>query len=97
MLSSKQRAKLRAAANGTESIGQIGKRGITPEFVRQTADALRARELIKLSVLETSPESPEETARTLAERTDSEVVFVIGRRFALYKPNPKKPVLSREL
>ena len=55
MLTSKQRAKLRSMANGFDVLYQVGKGGIADTIVAQTEDALEARELIKLSVLENSP------------------------------------------
>ena len=62
MLTSKQRAKLRALANSAEMILQVGKGGISPHLVKQADDALTARELIKGGVLETSPLSAKEAA-----------------------------------
>ncbi|MCI8652361.1 MAG: YhbY family RNA-binding protein [Angelakisella sp.] len=93
MLTSKQRAKLKGIASTTETILQVGKGGIGEPLVKQVDDALTARELIKLRVLETAPEEPSVLAQELAEATGSEVVQVIGRRLVLYRKNPKKPVL----
>ena len=42
-------------------------------------------------MLETAPVSPREAAEVLAEQTESEVVQVIGSKFALYKRNEKDP------
>ena len=97
MLTSKQRAKLRtlanlrAAANSLDTILQVGKGGIGEQLVKQVDDALRARELIKMRVLETAPGFPREIAHALAEQTNAEVVQVIGTRFVLYRKNPKEP------
>lgn len=93
MLTSKQRAKLKSIAASTETILQIGKGGMGEQLVKQVDDALTARELIKLRVLETAPEEPEALAQELAESTGSQVVQVIGRRLVLYRKNPKKPVI----
>ena len=97
MLSSKQRAELRALANPIETILQVGKGGINENLIQQVADALAARELIKLHCLETAPDFARETAQQLAEATRSDVVQVIGTRFVLYKRNEKNPkiVLSK--
>ena len=97
MLSSKQRAELRALANPIETILQVGKGGINDNLIQQVADALAARELIKLHCLETAPDFARETAQQLAEATRSDVVQVIGNRFVLYKINEKNPkiVLSK--
>lgn len=85
MLNSKQRAQLRGLANSLQPIFQIGKGGIGEQLIRQVDEALEARELIKLTVLETSPVKVRECADTVAEATDSDVVQVIGSKFILYK------------
>lgn len=85
MLNSRQRAQLRGMANDMETILQVGKSGINNNTVKQVADALEARELIKLRILETCPTTVRETADTLAKLTASDVVQVIGSRFILYK------------
>lgn len=91
MLTSKNRAKLRGMANGLEAILQVGKGGVGAALITQVGDALEARELIKLSVLETCPEVPRAVAQQLADATSAQVVQVIGRRITLYRPNAKKP------
>ena len=85
MLNSRQRAQLRGLANSLDTIFQIGKGGVTENTVKQVDDALDARELIKLRVLETSPVSAREAADEIAEKTHSDVVQVIGTRFVLYR------------
>ncbi len=85
MLNSRQRAQLRAMANGYETIFQIGKGGLNEQIVKQTDDALEARELIKLRVLETSPQTAREAADELAKAVNADVVQVIGSRFILYR------------
>ena len=85
MLNSRQRAQLRGMANSYETILQIGKSGITDNTVKQVADALEARELIKLRVLETSPVTSREAADSIALAVGADVVQVIGYRFVLYK------------
>jgi RNA-binding protein len=94
MISSKQRAFLRAMANSIDTIQQIGKQGINENLIKQVEEALTARELIKLRVLETSPDSARETAQKLAETTESDIVQVIGSRIVLFKQNEKKPVID---
>lgn len=85
MLNSRQRAQLRSMANDYETILQIGKSGIGENTVKQVNDALEARELIKLRVLETCPQTSREAADLLAAETNSDVVRVIGSRFILYR------------
>lgn len=94
MLNSKQRAKLRSMANTMDTILQVGKGGLPETLLKQVDDALTARELIKVRVLETAPGLANELARELAEKTGSEVVQVIGTRATLYRRNPKKPQIE---
>ena len=90
MLTSKQRAKLRGCANKMDTILQVGKDGINYNLVQQVDDALSARELIKMRVLENSPLTAREAAFRLAEDTNSESVQIIGTRFVLYRRNKDK-------
>ena len=87
--SSKQRAKLRGMANGLDTILQVGKGNVTENLVKQADEALTARELIKLRVLETSMVTAREAAEELAEETKAQVVQVIGTRFVLFRPREK--------
>jgi len=93
MLTSKQRAYLRGLSNPIDTIFQIGKGGVPDTLVAQVDDALRARELIKIKVLDNSQYSSKEAAVELAEKTGAEVVQVIGNKLVLYKANPKEPVI----
>ena len=88
-MTSKQRAYLRGLANKIDSIFQIGKNGISNNFILQVNDALEARELIKLNVLETSPEGIQEIANTLSEATNSALVQTVGNKITLYRPRKK--------
>lgn len=94
MLTSKQRAQLRGMANQLESILTVGKGGIGEQLVKQAADALLKRELIKGNVLETCEFSAREAAEMIAGEIGAEVVCSIGNRFVLYKPHPEKPVIQ---
>ena len=84
-MTSKQRAYLRSLAMKIEPILQLGKSGVTPENTASVAEALEARELIKISVLQNCLFDPQDMAQMLAERTQSEVVQVIGKKIFLYK------------
>lgn len=94
MLTSKQRATLRGIASTYETIFQVGKGGISDTLVQQVSDALRKRELIKIHVLDNCPLSVREAAEELSEKTESDVVQVIGSRLVLFKRNPKEPVIK---
>lgn len=94
MITTKQRAELRGLANNLEDLFQIGKGGISDTVVAQVEEALVARELIKIKVLlETSPVTPREAAVELAEKTNSDIVQVIGGKIVLFRRNPKKPII----
>ena len=77
-MTSKQRAYLKSLAMKMDAIIQLGKGGLTPENTKAVDEALAARELIKISVLQNCLEDPKEMAQVLAERTHSQVVQVIG-------------------
>ena len=89
MLTSKQRAILRAQANGLDVVFQVGKGEIDDALVKSTADCLAARELIKMKVLENSEYSAREAADILAEATGADCVQVIGRKFVLFLKKKK--------
>lgn len=89
-MTSKQRAYLKGIAMVTEPIFQIGKGCLTPEITEAVDEALEARELIKITVLNNCLEEPAELARVLSERTKSEIVQVIGKKIVLYRESKKK-------
>ena len=93
MLTSKQRAFLRGMANGIDAIFQVAKNGVTPELRDTVFNALEARELVKISVLDNNMLGAREAAEMLASRTGAEVVQVIGNKFVLYK-QAKKPIIE---
>lgn len=90
MINSKQRATLRSMASQMQPIMQIGKGGITENLVKTVSDALEARELIKLTVLESCELDARECADALAEETGAETVGVVGRKIVLYRESKTK-------
>ncbi len=85
-MTTKQRAKLRAMCNTMEPVLHIGKDGINDNLIKQCWDALEARELIKVQVLNTAPfESTREACDELCQRVHAEGVQVIGNRFCIYR------------
>lgn len=90
-MTSKQRAYLRSLAQTEDPVLSLGKGGITPEFTNSVAEALKARELIKINVLKNADDEPRSLGITLSERTRSVLVEVIGRKIVLYKRNEQKP------
>ena len=97
MLTSKQRAKLKSVGAEITALYQMGKNEIDENYIIQINAGLDAREIIKISVLETSGYTPKEAAEVLSEKTDSEVVQVIGSKVILYRKSrkPEKRELSK--
>lgn len=94
MLTSKQRAQLKALAADADTILIIGKGGITENLIDQTAKALRARELVKGRVLESALLTPREAGEQLCEACKAELVHVIGSKFVLFKRNTEEPKIE---
>ena len=88
-MNSKDRAYLRSLANTISPIIQVGKIGVNDNLIKQVNDALEARELIKVSVLETAPADADEVAINLANTTNCIVVQVLGRKITLYRKRKK--------
>ncbi len=86
VMTSKQRAYLKGLAMNIEPIFQIGKSSLTPEITKSVDEALEARELVKISVLKSCLDDGTSIAETLAQRTRSQAVQVIGRKIVLYRP-----------
>ncbi|MCI8485549.1 MAG: ribosome assembly RNA-binding protein YhbY [Clostridia bacterium] len=86
MMTSKQRAYLRSLANTIEPIFQIGKSGISENLIKQLNDAINARELIKISILESAPANVRELGEEIAISTNSILVQTIGNKVTLYRP-----------
>lgn len=84
-MTSKQRAYLKSLASNLEPIFQIGKGSLTPEVTEAVRESFNKRELIKITVLKNCLDDPRAIAETLAERTKSQVVHVIGKKIVLYK------------
>lgn len=89
-LTAKERASLRAAANGIEPVLQVGKNGVCGSVIAQADEALAARGLIKGSVLETCALSARQVCDEICAAAGAEPVQVIGRRFVIYREIPDK-------
>lgn len=85
MLTGKQRSHLKSIANNIESIFQLGKNGLTENFVKQIDDALETREIVKVNVLKNCSLDPTEVANELVEGLSAEFVQSIGRKFVIYR------------
>ncbi len=89
-MTTKQRAYLKSLAMTMDPIFQIGKNSMTPELTKAVDEALEARELIKVSVLQNCANDPRELAAMLAERTRSQVVQVIGTKIVRSREGKKE-------
>ncbi len=84
-MTSKQRSYLKSLAVNLDTIFQVGKGGITDELCNQLLNALNARELIKIKILENSPISAKDASIEIAENIGAEVVQVIGTKIVLFR------------
>lgn len=85
MLRGKQKRHLRALANRTKPIIQVGKLGVNENLVKQLDEVLEKRELIKISVLQNCEEDKEDIAETLTDATEADLVQIIGNQIVLYR------------
>ncbi len=90
-MTSKQRAYLRGLAQNLDPIFQVGKNGVNDNQVEQLINALEARELIKITLHDSTPDDKHSIANEIAERTGAEVVQVIGKKLTIYKKSTKNP------
>ena len=92
MFTSKERSKLRSLAQNLQPIGQVGKGGISENMVKSFSDALEARELIKISVLNNTEESARDIAISLEQLLNAQTVEVIGKKIVLYRRSNRKDI-----
>lgn len=85
MISGKQRSYLKGLANGIEPIFQVGKNGITESFLKQVDEALEARELVKINVLNNSLLETKNVAVEISDKLNAEFVQSIGNKFVIYR------------
>lgn len=93
MLTSKQRAELRAQGNTLDTILMVGKGGVTENLVAETEKLLDARELVKGRVLETAMLDAREVCDALCQATGADGVQVVGSKFILYRKSQKLEAL----
>ena len=89
MLTSKQRAKLRSIISNEQPVAQVGKEGLSYACLEGIEKVLKARELIKISVLQNCDSDTKTIANEISENLKCDVVAVIGKKIVLYKYNPK--------
>lgn len=96
MITPKQRAELRKTAQNIEPVMQVGKEGLSLNVINTADQALYARELIKITVLESCENDVRDIANEMAERCKADIVQVIGRKIVLYKKNLDKKIRSKK-
>lgn len=93
-LNSKERSYLKSLASKLDCIFQIGKGGATPELIEALDGALENRELIKCNVLNNCMEDIKFIASAISERTNSQVVQIIGKKIVLYREAKENPTIK---
>ena len=94
MLTGKQKRYLRSKAHHLDPIFQVGKGGVNENMVKQVSEALEARELFKISVLQNCEEDKNVVAQQLAEGTGADIVQIIGNTIVLYKESVEKKQIT---
>ena len=85
MLTGKQRSYLKSIANNLDPLFQMGKNGLTENFIKQVDEALELREIVKINVLKNCFEDPKDIANELVEELNAEFVQSIGRKIVIYR------------
>ena len=94
-LNAKQRMKLKSLAHHLKPILHIGKEGVTEATLGQIETAFNTRELLKIKVQDSAPDSTDESGVMIAARLDGvHLVQVIGRTIVLYRRHPEKPEIE---
>ncbi|MBM5721118.1 ribosome assembly RNA-binding protein YhbY [Listeria ivanovii] len=90
MLTATQKRFLRKEAHSIQPIFQVGKGSVSPNLIIQVKEALEARELIKISILQNCEEDKQTVAEKISSRTGADIIQVIGRTIILYKRSVNK-------
>lgn len=93
-LTGKQKRYLRSLGSTLESIIQIGKGGVVSGVIQQAEEALEARELVKVRVLNNCLEDTKDVAGQLSREVGAALVQIIGHTFLLFRPSVKKPEIQ---
>lgn len=94
MLTGKQKRFLRSKAHNVDPTFQIGKAGVNDNMVDQLVDILENRELIKIHVLQNNFEDKNDLAQEVSQKTNSEIVQVIGSMIVLYKESQNNKTIE---
>ena len=91
-MTTKERAKLKSIASTLNDNVYVGKEGVTDMVAQQAEDNLFAHEIVKVRVLKNYKDNIETIASELAEKTDSQIVQIIGNKIVLYKVSKKDKI-----
>lgn len=94
MLTGKQKRFLRATAHHLTPIFQVGKGGVNENMIKQIAEALEARELLKVSILQNCDVDKDTVANEIVKGTRAELVQLIGHTIVLYKESKENKKLE---
>ena len=97
MLTSKERADLRAQSNALDTTLMVGKGGVTESVIAEAENQLTARELVKGKVLEGALMSPREVSDAICQATGAEGVACVGSKFVIYRFSEKKKQAQRNM
>lgn len=90
MLTGKQRSYLRSKANTLDPMFQLGKNGLTENFIKQVDVVLESKELLKISVLNNSGLDAKEVCLELADSLNAEFVQSMGNKFVIYRESKEE-------
>ena len=93
MLNGKQKRYLRSLAVNENAIFQIGKDGLSENLYQSVKEALKTRELVKISVLKTCETDMNEIIVELCANTGAELVQKIGKTIVLYKRSRERKII----
>jgi RNA-binding protein len=94
MLTGKQKRFLRSKAHHLDPIFQVGKGGVNDNMIKQVSEALEARELMKISILQNCDEDRDTVAKQLVNGTKAQLVQVIGNTIVLYKESKESKTIT---
>jgi RNA-binding protein len=96
-MTGKEKAFLKKIGNSAKTVVQIGVNGITEQVIQSVEEALKARELIQISIASPNTKERKEMGKEIAKKTESEIIQFLGKTCLLYRFNPEKPIVSSQL
>lgn len=96
-LKGKQKRYLRVQAHGMRPLFQVGKEGLSANWLAQIEDAIEKRELFKVNILQNALVEDEEVIAFIEDNTDIQVVQKIGHVLVLFKQADKRDNRSYSL